>query len=424
VSGNRGERADGRLLLLALTTLLLLVVWAAVGQLDVVSIAGGEVVPAGSVKVVQHLEGGIVEQIVVREGAQVVEGEPLVRLDATRIKSEVDELRSRVDTLAIDIARLTAELSEKTEIALDPALAAAEPEFVAQARQLFAARRERLARTREVQQEVMRQRRQEITETKIRLEGSRKALAMVREQVSISEALLKRDITNRMTHLALQREELQLATAIREDEARLPRLASALDEAESEEARLVAGQRAEAGLALADAQRAHRELSQRLRKYEDGMRRTVLRSPVDGVVKTLSVHAPGTVVKAGETLVEIVPAGDSLVVEGRLPTQEVGYVAVGQQVRISLTGAAGADFMPMDGRVVAISPDALLTPEGEPYYRVRIEPGQDAFVSAGGRFALLPGVQVVCGIVTGTRSVLAYLLGPWLQGGRLALRER
>ena len=156
------------------------------------------------------------------------------------------------------------------------------------------------------------------------------------------------------------------------------------------------------------------ELTHRLRKYVDSLKRTVVRSPVSGVVKTLYVFTRGGVVKPGGTVAEVVPAGDRLVIEARLPTQDIGYVQVGQSAVIKLASSDDVRFGPLEGRVTNVSPDTLVTREGAPYYKVRIETGSDHFSRGNLTYCLFPGMQVTASIRTGQWTVLRYLLDPIL----------
>ena len=149
-----------------------------------------------------------------------------------------------------------------------------------------------------------------------------------------------------------------------------------------------------------------------------------MRSPVDGTIKTLYVVTVGGVIRPGDTIVDIVPAGDRLIIEAKLPTQDIGYVALGQAAIIKLASSDAMRFGGLKGNVVNISPDTLLTPEGMPYYKVRIETESDHFQRGQLRYNLFPGMQVVASIQTGKRTVLQYILDPLRGAMSDALQER
>lgn len=399
-------------------------VWAYFGKLDVVSVAIGEVVPSSRVKSVQHLEGGIVREILVREGDRVEQGVPLVVLESTTSAADVGELESRLTSLGLEIARLEAQIAGKATPEFDAEIARRHPNQVRAALELFQSRRKRIANQISTHEEAGVQRQQDINEITVRIANSRNSLELQREQVSISEDLLKQDLTNRYNHLDLLKEASHLEGRIKEDGAALKRAKAAWKEARARLEGARNGFAEEVKRELESARRSHQELSQRMLKFADSLRRTIVRSPVDGIVKTLYVATVGGVVKPGNSVADIVPAGDRLVVEARLPTQDIGYVSPGQTVLVKLASADAMRFGGLEGTVVNISPDTLTTQDGVPYYKIRIETGRDRFERGRLQYRLFPGMQVIASIQTGTRTVLEYIFDPFLNAFGDALRER
>jgi adhesin transport system membrane fusion protein len=398
--------------------------WAAIGRLDIVAVAVGEVIPSTQLKSIQHLEGGIVQAIRVREGEKVRAGQPLVELEQTQSDADVRELQVRIKTLRAEIARLDAEAGGQAAPAFPGDLSDKEPDLIRQQTDLFATRQSRLASALKAQRELIAQREQEIKEITTRIATDRENLKFLREQIKISEELLKDDLTNRMLHLNLLKEEAATRGRIQENTEAKRRVEAALIEARARHDGILHSQRAEAGQELEDKRRSLNEFQSRLGKFQDSLQRTVLRAPVDGVVKTLYVTTIGGVVKPGGTVLDIVPGGDKLVIEARLPTQDIGYVHPGQPATVKLASADAIRFGNLDGRVVQVSPDTLQTAQGASFYKVRIETERDFFEQRALRYQLVPGVQVVCNILTGQRTVLEYLLDPFLAASRTALRER
>jgi len=398
--------------------------WATVGELDVVSLAMGEVVPAGQVKSVQHLEGGIVRKFLVKEGDPVTQGQALIELEPTWSGGEVEELKIRLAALEVSIGRLEAEMSGQADLTYPAALAASEPDLVSQAKSLFRTRRNRVENQLATQREEIVQKEQEIMEVKARMRNNTRGLDLVREQLKISNKLIKLDLTNRMAHLDLLKEESSLQGRIEEDRALLPRAVAAQNAAKAQLKAIESGFREEAAKELADARRTHKELSQRIRKSEDSLRRTVLRAPVDGIVKTLYVVTVGGVVQAGKTVLDIVPGDDRLLIEARLQPQDIDYVRVGQEARVQLASGEAARYGTLSGKVVHVSPDTIVTREGSSFYKVRIVPEKEFFERGTLRYRLSPGMQVQSSIQTGTRTVMRYLLDPYIGQMNLALKER
>jgi adhesin transport system membrane fusion protein len=402
----------------------LLGAWAYYGEIEIFSVAQGEIAPISQVKTVQHLEGGIVQAILVREGDRVRTGQPLLRLEPVSRGADVDELRTRIGSLRIDAARLEAEFAGAPAPAVAADLATEFPEAVLEARQLFDVRRRRLASDVRRHEEALVQRRQDIRATRARLAGLRQSLTLAKEQVEISETLLREELSNRFAHLALLREAKTIETQIEQDAAALPRAEAALAEIEQQIAMLHATFREEAQARLVETRQKLDEMRQRLPKYLDPLERTVLRAPADGIVKVLRATTVGGVVKAGDPVADIVPVDDRMIVEAYLAPGEVAYVQVGQEAAVRPASADALRFDRIAGRVTFVSPDTVTAPNNWPAYRVRIETEKGYFSRGPDRYDLRPGMQVVADIQIGRRTVLEYLLDPFLVSLERGLRER
>ena len=422
--GDDGER--GTHLFFALCTALVLAffIWSAVGRLDVVSVALGEVIPSSQVKSIQHLEGGIVREILVREGDAVKQGQALVNLEPLASGADVEELTTRITSLRAEIARLKAEVQGADAPAFPDDIRRDYPELVKEATAFFNTRVSLARNQLAGQREQIAQQERKIDEVTARLKNNRHRLTLLSEQIGISEQLLKEKLSNRMQHLNLLKEAAGLKGKIGEDTAALKRITSARKEALNKLGSIRDAFREKAQEDLEKKRREFEEFSTRLRKYEDSLKRTVLRSPVNGVVKTLYVVTIGGVVGPGATVADVVPAGDRLIIEARLPTQDIGYVHPGQTALVMLASSDAIRFGNLKGEVVQVSPDAIEAADGMPFYKVRIAIEKDFFQRRGVKYRLVPGVQVMCSIRTGQRSVLAYLTDPFLGSFQTALRER
>jgi len=399
--------------------------WAWFGELDIVSVATGEAKPSSQVKEVQHLEGGIVAGILIREGQTVKEGQALIELEATRTGADVEELNVRLANRIIEAIRHTAEATGLKRLVFSPDLVRKHKDLIDRTNELFETRRKRYGAEIASQKELIIQRRQEMREIKARLTNTRKGLKLLNEQVKISNELLKDKLTNRYNHIQLLREAQGMKSQIAEDSEALTGAKAAFNEAQSRLKQTKIGFREDARSAYADAKREIDELTQRARKFADSLRRMVLRAPVGGVVKTIHVTTIGGVVRPGDTVVDIVPGKDKLIIEAQLPTQDIGYVQIGQEALLKLNSPDLSRFGSVTGKVVGISPDKLEREEdGMPYYRIRIAPEKTYFTRDEQRYDLYPGTQVMASIRTGKRTVVEYLLDPFLGSFKEAMRER
>ena len=399
-------------------------IWAATGKLDIVSRAAGEVVPSSKVKTIQHLEGGIIRKILIKEGETVKTGQPLVILEATSSTADVAEQTIRLNSLKVKIIRISAEIRKEESLDFPDAIKKSAPELTRRAKEIFKIRKLRLKNQAKVQKELINQYKFQIEEIRARLTGTTHVRTFIEEQAGISEKLLKHSLANRMSHIDLLKQLADLKSQQKVDRAALKRINAAIKEAES---RLELVQNVfveEAYDDLREAQRTFDILSERLYKDEDSLRRTILRSPVDGTVKSLFVVTIGGILTPGGAVADIVPAEDRLIIEAKLPVGDVGYVQAGQKVMLRLASSGASRLGHIDGEVIHISPDSMIQNEGHPFYRIKIITEQNYFGTIDKAYNLFPGMQIQCSIITGSRTVLEYLAEPFMLSFKSALLER
>ncbi len=423
-NGKEGERATHVFFLLCALLVVTFFVWSHFGRLDVVSAAMGEVIPSTQVKHIQHLEGGIVREILVREGDMVKRDQPLVNLEPVSSGADVEELNVRITSLRAEITRLEAEARGDKAPVFPDDLVRDHPVLIKDALAFFKTRMNRTKNQLSGQRQQIAQQERKIDEVSARLSNNRQQLKLLQEQIGISNELLKEKLSNRMQHLNLLKEASRLKGRIGEDSAGLKRIHAARKEALNKLGAIRGAFREKIQEDLEKKRREFEEYSNRQKKYEDSLKRTILRSPVDGVVKTLFVATVGGVVAPGATVADVVPAGDRLVIEAQLPTSDIGYVHAGQTVLVMLASSDAIRFGNIKGEVVGVSPDAIENADGMPFYKVRITTQRSYFERGGVKYRLVPGVRVMASIRTGQRSVLAYLTDPFMGSFQTALRER
>jgi adhesin transport system membrane fusion protein len=398
--------------------------WASQGRLDIVSHAPGEVVPASSVKQVQHLEGGIIELLLVEEGQAVLAGDPILELEPTRSRADTEVIKQQIASLSIDKLRLIAEIENADSIPLDDLEFGASAELVQSAKSLFLARKEGLQT--EIQLLTSRQRQLEATrdEVRARIESNERILIQTSEQIKISKKLLQQELTNRMSHIELLREEEQIKGSVATDRAMLARVGHMLIEAEVSIRKAHSDFETAAREQLDRTNRELDKLAEQNLRFEDSLNRTVVRAPQNGIVKTLFFKTEGGIVPPGGVIAEIVPSDDRLVIEARIPLQDIGFVYTGINTTIRLTTADASRFGELRGRVAKISPDAIISNDGSAFYKATIETETPSFEHNENRYDLYPGMRVQSSILIGERTVLEYILSPFEVSSSGALTER
>ncbi|WP_319243401.1 HlyD family type I secretion periplasmic adaptor subunit [uncultured Propionivibrio sp.] len=396
---------------------LLILLWASVVQIDVIVRAEGRVIPAGRAQIIQHLEGGIVKAVYVREGQGVQRNQLLMELADIKARSDLGQEKTRLMALRGREARLIAESEGRDHIEFPAGLDDAEVRQTEKT--AFRARQERKKQEAAVLREQSQQKRTEIREAENRSDNLRAELDVARKQAAVIEGLRRNGAASQLELLDAQGRMQRLMSQLGDTQASLPRLRSAVAETESRIAEQEAKFRAEASAELTQI-RADLEKSQyEFVAGEDRLVRNQVRAPVSGYVNRVAVTTVGGVVKPGEVLLEITPDDGEVIVEGRIRPNDRANLHSGQPARVRLGAFDYATFGMLAGRVEEVSADTLSDEKGERYYRVRII----AAPAANQRLAPLPGMTAEADVVVGQRTVISYLLSPILRFADTAFRD-
>lgn len=400
-------------------------IWAHYADLDEVAVAMGEVVPQGKVKVIQHLEGGIIEEIHVNEGDSVKEGAPLVQLDLATSGVNRLELQAQLDGHLLTRARLRAEVEGAQEIDFPEAAATRRPAIVEAERRAFRARALELGASMKVLTEQTRQRELEVEELEAKHEATDHNLRLARQRFSMSSRLLEKQLTAKIEHLELEAEVESLLGELQSLEPAIPRARAAVQEAKERLSEVQASFRREAEEALSREEQSIARIQEVLNQATDQGLRAEIKSPIDGVVKNMRYYTIGGVVKPGEPIMEIVPAGRNLVIDAKLAPTDVGYVEVDQPAVVKISTYDFVRYGGLDGHVLQVAPDSSTDQNtGETFFRVVIKTDKTWLGEQEGQLPITPGMEATVDIHTGTKSVIDYLIKPVLKLRHEAFRER
>ncbi|WP_417227730.1 HlyD family type I secretion periplasmic adaptor subunit [Amphritea sp.] len=403
--------------------LFALALWVSFFTLDMASRSVGEVVPSTLTKPIQHFEGGIVHAILVSEGQRVVKGQPLVELKRVASEADLGVVEKRIRSLEIRMMRIRAQLAGEQSFPVPKGYSQQDAQQVNNANQILTAAFDRYHSTEDRLSRLIEQRQAELRELKSRELHLNQKLRLLREQVSINNALLKDGLVTKYEQLNLLKEERTVTGAVAEirstkqsAEASIAGAKSELESFRSTETEALETEFSETNMEL-------EELKDQRLKLTDTQDRLIVMAPSDGVVLNLNVLGPGVIVKPGGTLMNLVPVDDPLVIETRLPVGDVGLVRVGHRVRMELMSGTARGFRPITGKVVSVSADRMMDNDGMPFYKVRVKPDSYEFIRGVQSFRLIPGVRVQVSILVGTRTVVSYLFEPFMSISQNALIE-
>ena len=416
-----------RLVIIVLLMIAVLVGWANWAQLDEVARGEGRVVASGRNQLLQSLEGGIVEEILVKTGDHVKRGDVLVRINDIGFSSDLGEIESKRLNLMAQIARLEHETDRQAQgVPEFPALLQQRaPKLVESELRLFKARRQSLNVQINILNERVQQKQRELAEIRINLRRLEANLKLALEEEEIKAPLAKSGVVPKTDVIRLQREISDLRGQIDTAKESIPRLEAGIREAEGqvEEQRLRYLQEAQAELGQRLAEQAI--VKEAIRAARDKVQRADIRAPVDGIVNALNANTVGGVVRAGEILAEIVPLEAALRVEARIKPSDIAFVHPQQEAVVKITAYDFSIYGGLDGVVEKISPDSSVDEATrEVFYTVTIKTLQNELAGKKQRLSIFPGMVASVDILTGKKSVLDYLLKPINKAREEALRER
>ena len=402
-------------------------VWASAAPIEGAVLAPGVINVDTNVRNVQHLEGGIVDQILVREGDRVETGQVLIRLQNTVSASSRNEIQAQYFEARAAEARLIAEQSGADEITFPDEL---KQKFGDQAvraamdgqRGILQNRRDLLTERASITERIKDGLASEITGLEGQIMFSEQRVALISEELADVEALLAMNLTNRPRLLGLQRDKAELEGGISGYRAAIGTARQNIQQAELRFAELQAEMASEVTEQVQRARALAYELGQQLNAAQDVVGRTEIRSPVAGIVTGLNVHTVGGVIAAGQTLLDVVPVSDKLVVLATIDPLDIDQVAPGLPAQVWLAALNRRSEAPLTGIVTTVSADRIIDPTtGAAYYSARVELDRDD--AARGSVPLQPGMSAEVAIRTGARSVMDYISTPITRFLSRGLRE-
>lgn len=397
-----------------------LVLWAALARVDEVSRGEARVIPSRQLQVLQSLDGGVVVELLVREGQVVEAGELLLRIDETRATSGVRESAAQSLALRARAARLRALVEDKPFI---PPVASSDDEkrTIEEEQRLYASRLSELTTQLSINRQQLLQRQQELAEMQARRAAAQRSLELVQQELAQTRPLLATGAVSPVEILRLEREVTKNRGDAEQATAQIARVQAAVGEVQRKTQETELTFRNEAGRELADTMAKLNALNEGAVALADRVDKAQVKSPVRGRVQRLLANTVGGVVQPGKDIVEIVPLDDALVLEARVQPKDIAFIAPGQAATVKFSAYDFSIYGGMAAEVENISPDTVVDDRGNAFYLVRVRTKTAKF---NDKLPIIPGMTAEVDILTGNKSVMAYLLKPVLKAKAYALRER
>nr|WP_274706161.1 MULTISPECIES: HlyD family type I secretion periplasmic adaptor subunit [unclassified Pseudomonas] len=401
-----------------------LMLWANFAVIDEVTKGDGKAIPSSKIQKIQNLEGGIVSELFVKEGQIVEAGAPLIRLDDTRFASNVGETEADRLSMLLRVERLSAEVDDRPLNFPEDVLKAV-PGQAKSEESLYISRRQQLHDEIGGLQEQLIQRQQELREFSSKQAQYRQQLGLQRQEINMSEPLVAQGAVSPVEVLRLKRAEVETRGQLDATTLAIPRAESAIKEVQRKIDETRGKFRSEALTQLNEARTDLNKAQATGKALEDRVSRTLVTSPVRGIVNKLLVNTIGGVIQPGSDMVEIVPLDDTLLVEAKIRPQDIAFLHPGQEAIVKFTAYDYTIYGGLKAQLEQIGADTITDEDKKTtYYMIKVRTERSHLGTDEKPLLIIPGMVASVDIITGKKSVLSYLLKPIIRARAEALHER
>jgi adhesin transport system membrane fusion protein len=405
-----------------------LLAWSIVAEVDEIATAPGVVRPAGRTKIVNHVEGGTIAKLLVRDGQEVKADQELAHLDPRLVEREIESVTERLHQRIAEAIRLEAEAVE-AEPRFPDDLVKRFPQIVDVQKRLFESRKASLVAQRSSADRLVESRAAELEQLEKRVPSLESSVKLLVEQERAIAELVERGHYPKLRHITVQRQLIEAQGQLSEAREALRGARAALDRARQDRLRIDEQTRAEILDVLAKAVAERQALASQLEQLKTRHANMIIRSPVDGVVEELIVRNEGQVVRASDPILKIVPMGEKLVIEAKVSNRDIGHIQIGQAATVKVRTYDYARYGTLEAKVIRISTDAEASREGERRgddftFDIVVETRRNYLGARPGEFPVRPGMSVDVDVHIGKRTVIAYFTDRVVRTTSNAFRER
>ncbi|MES2728677.1 MAG: HlyD family type I secretion periplasmic adaptor subunit [Pseudomonadota bacterium] len=401
-----------------------MIIWALLSPLDEITKGEGRVIPSSEIQIIQNLEGGIVESFAVKEGDSVKAGQVVMRLRDVGAQADLGTNEAKYLGLLATITRLQAEAEGKAVVEFPESVMKGAPQAVTEELNAFRANQDKLRSQSMVYEQQLAQREQEVRELSRRASDLRGVINLSRQEKSMIEPLVARGSAPQIELIQLERGIQEKQTELNGVTTSMPRAQSAINEARARISEVQNTFRAQAQVELTTKQTENSAIKAGISALEDRKDRTEVTSPVNGTVKDFKVNTVGGVVRPGDPIVEIVPVDDQLLVEAKVRPADIAFIYPGQQAVVKITAYDFAVYGGLKGEVTEISADTIQNEKGEHFYRVKVRTFENTLKRKDEVLPIIPGMVAQVDVLTGKRTVMSYLMKPFVKTVDAAMTER
>ena len=434
--GQANEKAPFKIdfmLLTIVTFFICIIAWASVSEIDELARAEGKVIPAKKIQTIQNLDGGIVSEILVQEGEHITKNQALMKIDTIRFAASLEENQEAYFSSLAKRTRLRSQLkfdskkSTMKKLIFPKELSESNTDYISIEQKIYKHKINEYLNSIKTLQFQLDQKKQELKELHAKKRQLKVSINLLSQQKSTISRLVKSGSKSNMELLDMQNKYNDANGELENTQLAIPKAKSAIDEANSKIKERTSNFKSESSAELQEVETELKRIKARLVSDNDKLSKTIVRSPVDGIIKLINMNTIGGVVKSGDDLIEIVPDSDILLIEAKIDPKDIAFINPTQKAIVKLTAYDFSIYGALDGKIVKISADSIEeknTQEHKTYYKVIIRTDKNYLERDGEKLPIIPGMIASVDIITGKKTIMDFILKPILKTQQNALHER
>lgn len=417
------ERGTTFLLLAIAGLIAWFIAWASYAEIEEVTRGGGQVMASSEVQILQSLEGGILQELLIAEGDTVKKGQTLARISDIAFSSEKKGRQAQFLSQTIRKARLTAEIEDKP-FTLSEKIRVQAAAIAANEEALYNSRQQELKNARSILDGRISQSQSALREVSAQINRLSQNRKLLKEELSMTKKMVAQNAVPKLEEIRLQRELNDTAGNLNASVQRKRGLESELQTARKEREDHMTRFRTKALAEMNETETQLASLKENLKSIGDRVDRAELKSPANGIVQSIAVKTIGGIIEPAMHLVEIIPVEDDLKIKARVPPADIAFIRHGLPVRVKITAYDSSRYGALDGTLERISPASVTDEKGNIFFEIEVRTKKTYLGSEANPLEISPGMVAEVEVITGKRTILSYLLNPILRASKRALRER
>ncbi|MCK9336797.1 MAG: HlyD family type I secretion periplasmic adaptor subunit [Arcobacteraceae bacterium] len=410
-------------LLVFVFTFFFFIIWASFAQIDELVRGTGIVVPSGQNQIIQNLEGGVVSEILVKEGQMVHQDQILIRISNEKSSSNLMSSSMKVLSLEAQVLRLEAELNKK-DFNFEPSEIEEMNTFLENEKNLFLTNKQQITSKVQILEEQLKQKQNELVDLHQNISHLEFSLDMISKEVGLTKPMVEKGIRSQVDFLKLQREESDAKQKYQSAKLSINKINSEIAEIKKRIDEIYQTHDSELREKLNEVVTNLKELQANSIALEDQVSRTIVKSPLNGIVQKLHINTIGGAIKPAQDLIEIVPTDYTLLIEAKIKPADIAFIYLGQKAIVKFSAYDFSIYGGLEGHVVNISPDTITEKDDQKYYLVRVETEDNYIGNKSDPLKIIPGMTSDVDIITGKKSIMDYILKPILKTKQYTFTER